>query len=307
MAVPTGVRRQSDRAEPDTGRFAAGPALAPDAAADVGTAHREYWDDVGRRWLAERPDSVWHRCSDAIHARWLDRVAADFKGGRVLKTDLFNEAIGCGLAEWLERRGSRVLGCDLARSTAAGAAIRHASIAAVAADVRRLPFPSGKFDGVLSDSTLDHFERESDIQAALCELRRVLCPDGILLLTMDNPRNPLVWLRNLRPTFWSRVGLVPYMVGATCSLGRLERLLVVAGFAVEARGAIMHSPRVILVPLCRWLERRGARAEAPPWLLRWLLRIERLGSLPSRTLTGHFVAVRARATRPVKGAGALSP
>jgi SAM-dependent methyltransferase len=268
---------------------------------------RRYWDGVGRRWLAERPDSLWHRCSDAIHARWLDRVAADLQGGRVLKTDLFNEAIGCGLAEWFERRGSRVLGCDLARSTVAGAAARHASIAAVAADVRRLPFSSGKFDGVLSDSTLDHFERESDIRAALYEIRRVLRPDGVLLLTMDNPQNPLVWLRNLRPTFWSRVGLVPYMVGATCSLRRVEQLLVAAGFAIEARGAIMHSPRVIVIPLCRWLERREARAELPPWLLRWLLRIERLGSLPSRTLTGHFVAIKARAMRPAKGAGALSP
>ncbi len=273
----------------------------------VEAARREYWDDVGRRWLAERPDSLWRQCSDAIHARWLDRVAADVEGGRILKTDLFDEAIGGGLAEWFERHGNRLLGCDLARSTAAGAAARHASIAAVAADVRLLPFPSGVFDGVLSDSTLDHFERESDIQAALCEIRRVLRLDGILLLTMDNPRNPLVWLRNLRPAFWNRVGIVPYMVGATCSLRRLEQLLVATGFAVEASGAILHSPRVILGPFCRWIERREARAEAPAWLLRWVRCFERLGSLPSRTLTGHFVAIRARAARPATGAGALSP
>jgi SAM-dependent methyltransferase len=270
-------------------------------------ARRRYWDDIGRRWLAERPDSLWHRCSDAIYARWLDRVADDFQGGRVLKTDLFNEAIGGGLAEWFERRGSRVLGCDLALSTTEGAAAQHASIAAVVADVRRLPFLSGALDGVLSDSTLDHFERESDIQAALCEIRRILRPGGTLLVTLDNPRNPLVWLRNLRPAFWIRLGLVPYTVGATCSLRRLEQLLVAAGFEVETRGAIVHSPRVLLVPLCRWIERRGARAEPAPWWLRWLLRIEHLENLPSRLLTGHFVAIRARAARLAKGAGAVFP
>jgi SAM-dependent methyltransferase len=162
------------------------------------------------------------------------------------------------------------------------------------ADVRRLPFAAGLFDCVFSDSTLDHFDSEGDIEQSLHELCRVLRTGGTLLLTMDNPRNPIVWLRNLRPGFWKRLGLVPYMVGVTCSARRLEHLMAAAGFEILANGTIMHSPRVLLVPICRWLARHGGRRRPPPRWLNWLHRVENLDRLPLRQLTGHFVAVVAR-------------
>ena len=61
------------------------------------------------------------------------------------------------------RRGSRsagndVVACDPACSTAIGAARGSTTSTAAVADVRRLPFASGTFDAVFSDSTLDHFD-----------------------------------------------------------------------------------------------------------------------------------------------------
>ena len=82
----------------------------------------------------------------------------------------------------------------------------------VAADVRVLPFPAGTFDGVLSTSTLDHFEAIDDLHRALGELRRVLRPAGRLVLTLDNPANPLIRLRNALPpdvARTNRTGPVP--------------------------------------------------------------------------------------------------
>ena len=116
------------------------------------------------------------------------------------------------------------------------------------ADVRQLPFSKASFDTVFSDSTLDHFDSEAGIRDALLELHRVLRPGGTLLLTMDNPVNPMVWLRNLSPGFWMRLGIVPYAVGATASVRHLTRLLEQAGFDVPAAEAIMHVPRVLMVP-----------------------------------------------------------
>ena len=110
---------------------------------------------------------------------------------------------------------------------------------------------------------------------------------------MDNPVNPIVWLRNLRPGFWMRLGVVPYAVGATCGRRRLTRLLEQSGFDVPFDGTIMHTPRVLLVPWCRRLARRGA-GRPGAWLERSLLRFEALGRLPTREITGHFVAVIAR-------------
>jgi len=265
----------------------------------VAQTARAYWDAVGREWAATHPDELWRRCSDALHVQWLDRVAGTLPPGLVLKTDLFVEAFGDGLTAWFASRGLDVLACDLAFATARGAARKPASVAAAVADVRQLPFSATAFDTVFSDSTLDHFDSESGIRQSLAELRRVLRPGGTLLLTMDNPANPLVRLRNLSPGFWMRLGVVPYAVGATCGARRLTRVLGEAGFDVLAVETIMHVPRVLMVPLCRRLARRGT-GHPGRRLREWLRRFERLGRLPSSAVTGHFVAVVAR--RPT-GAG----
>jgi SAM-dependent methyltransferase len=262
-------------------------------------AARGYWDAVGGTWASTHRDGLWRRCSDAIHAQWLERAAGSLPPGRVLKTDLFDEAFGDGLAQWFESRGHEVVACDLALATARGAARKSPSRAAAVADVRALPFSPMAFATVFSDSTLDHFDSESGIRQSLAELRRVLRPGGTLLLTMDNPANPLVRLRNLSPGFWMRLGVVPYAVGATCGARRLTRVLEEAGFDVLAVETIMHVPRVLMVPLCRRLARRGT-GHPGRRLREWLRRFERLGRLPSSAVTGHFVAVVAR--RPT-GAG----
>jgi len=267
--------------------------VSRERAEDAGQQSK-YWDALGRRWQAERPNGLWRRCSDEIHRAWLDRVAGDLHGALVLKTDLFDEAFGDGLVEWFGRRGNRVIGCDVAFSTARGAFQNRNCRGSIVSDVRYLPFCGGRFDCVLSNSTLDHFGDEEQIQRSLRELSRVLRPLGTLLLTMDNPHHPLVALRNLFPAMWQRLGTVPYSVGVTCNARRLRRLLESAGFEVIEMGAIMHAPRVLVVAVCGWLERRRGVREPAAWWLRWLNRFEMLGRLPCRQWTGHFVAAVAR-------------
>ena len=82
-------------------------------------------------------------------------------------------------------------------------------------------------------STLDHFRSHSEIVTSLRELLRVLRPGGQLLLTLDNPANPLVGLRNALPFgLLHRLRIVPYYVGATCGPRGLRRLLPQVGFEV---------------------------------------------------------------------------
>jgi SAM-dependent methyltransferase len=256
-------------------------------------AARRYWEAVASKWTESHRDELWRRCSDLVHVWWIEGVARDLPPGCLLKTDLFDEAFGDGLEPWFAERGHKVVACDLALATAVGASRKRASMPAAVADVRRLPFPASAFDTVFSDSTLDHFDSEHDLRRSLRELCRVLRPGGVLLLTMDNPGNPFVWLRNLRPAFWMRLGLVPYEVGVTCGAPRLTRLLDAAGFDVAAPRTILHAPRVLLVPVCRWLASRGSSQPGPRWRA-WLGRFERLDRLPTRWLTGHFIAVVAR-------------
>jgi SAM-dependent methyltransferase len=207
--------------------------------------------------------------------RWLPKSA-----GRVLKTDLFEEAVGDGLAQMLGDRFQRVDAIDVSRAVADEASRRHPGINVVCCDVRELPYEDGTFDAVVSTSTLDHFDTVADIGAALQEVRRVLAPGGVVMVSLDNLANPLVAMRNALPFRWlHRIGLVPLYVGATCRPGELQKLLAATGFDVNATTAIMHVPRVIALAVGRGMDT--------------MLGFERLGRLPTRFLTGQFVAARA--------------
>ncbi|MCX5346110.1 class I SAM-dependent methyltransferase [Streptomyces atratus] len=97
----------------------------------------------------------------------------------------------CGIgtqAIGLALRGHRVTGTDLSPRAAARAAReaarRSLSLRTAAADMRRLPFPDGRFDTVVcADNSLPHLLTEQDVHAALAEMRRVLRPAGLLLVS----------------------------------------------------------------------------------------------------------------------------
>lgn len=231
---------------------------------------------------------LWRRHSDAVNARLLP--SGPFR--RVLKTDLFEEAVGEGLVPLLARVAHEVHAVDTSPETVAAASARcDGSLHAAGADVRRLPYPAAHFDAVVSTSTLDHFRSFDDVRIALRELHRVLRPGGTLVLTLDNLANPVVRLRNALPyRLLRRLGLVPYFVGATCGPRRLRSELRGAGFEIEDQRTVLHCPRAPAILMASRLVGRPAGER----FLRALMAMERLGRLPTRDLTGYYVAVRAR-------------
>jgi SAM-dependent methyltransferase len=270
-------------------------ALAASEAASAPKTHdaeTRYWNRVGEAWTIGAPlDRLWREHSDAVNGALLERWLPE-RAGLVLKTDLFDEAVGSGLMGGLERRG-RAFGIDTSIAIARSAVERSELRRAACADVRQLPFGDAGFDAAVSNSTLDHFGSFEELALSLRELQRVLRPGGVLLLTLDNPVNPLVALRNALPfPLLNRVGLVPYYVGVTCGPRRLRRLLEAVGFQVSAMDAVLHCPRVLAVALCRAVERSDS-AWARRVTLRLLGACEALSGWPLRYLTGHFVAVRA--------------
>lgn len=97
----------------------------------------------------------------------------------------------CGIgtqAIGLALRGHRVTGTDLSFRAAARAgreaARRNLNLHTAAADMRHLPFPDGRFDAVVcADNSLPHLLTEQAVYAALTAMRRVLRPDGLLLIS----------------------------------------------------------------------------------------------------------------------------
>jgi SAM-dependent methyltransferase len=239
------------------------------------------WDDAGL--VPDRLPSGWRRHARRAHLELLDRWGPPI--GRWLKTDLQEE----------RAPGPRALagalpglwtGIDTAHSVVAGAS--RSGVSGAVADVRRLPFGNGTFDGVLSTSTLDHFAHVDEIGVALRELRRVLRDGGRLVLTLDNPQHPLIRLRNALPRrAQSASGMVPYHVGPTLSEDAGRQALVAAGFEVVASTFLLHAPHIVGTRAARW---RWVEERALPWL-------DRLEGTAAAARTGHFVAFHAVAGR----------
>jgi SAM-dependent methyltransferase len=252
-----------------------------------------YWNAVAEVWWEGNPFVLWRAHSDAVNIALLERWLPSHSVKRLLKTDLFDEAFGNGLSQHLALTAQHVVGIDISELALHADRCRRNGLQVARADVRRLPFSSGTFDVIVSNSTLDHFQTSHEIVVGLRELRRVLRSGGQLLLTLDNLANPIIAMRNALPfRLVNWLGLVPYYVGATYGPRGLRRIVQEVGFEVRAVEAVMHCPRVLVVALARLFEERLGPATQKR-LLRGLMAFERLARWPTRFLTGHFIAVKA--------------
>jgi SAM-dependent methyltransferase len=94
---------------------------------------------------------------------------------------LLDAGCGTGGTTAALRRFGTVVGVDLAEEALAFAARRGLGGALVRASVERLPFADRSFDAVTSFEVVYHLGVADD-ERALAECRRVLKPDGVLLL-----------------------------------------------------------------------------------------------------------------------------
>jgi SAM-dependent methyltransferase len=311
LAAATTGPREPGAASVDVVPMPVPPATSP-SARPAGPAGAGSWDHqlapfIGPPGEGPTRPSTWREYCDQLHVdlltRWLPPQA-----GPALKTDLFDEAAGTGIVGVLAQRCEQVVGIDVAPTVAAAARQHNVGLRATVCDVRRLAFRDQSFDVVVSNSTLDHFSHAADITTSLRELHRVTRPGGVLVVTLDNPWHPLVAIRNIIPGgLLRRLGLQPYFVGATLSLRALTTAVTSAGWQVDNTTTLMHTLRVAAIPISNRIDRHQVsqvdpcggdgrdqpRSRAQRRLMASLLACERLGSLPTRNITGHYVAVRA--------------
>ncbi len=259
------------------------------------TDEAEYWDSVAETWQRTHPQALWRAHSDAVYSALLAEWLPAEPVARVLKTDLFDEACSAGLVPLLRSRAQHAVGIDLSSVTIGAARRWEPDLLAGRCDVRRLPFVDEAFDVVVSNSTLDHFGSLGDLENSLVELCRVLRTGGDLLLSLDNLANPAIAVRNALPHGLMRRlrFAVPYDVGATCGPGHLQCLLRGVGFDVLDVRALMHHPSLIAVAVARVLQSH-ASVDTQQRYLGLLRSLERLSRWPTRFVTAHYVAARAR-------------
>jgi SAM-dependent methyltransferase len=254
---------------------------------------RRFRKALPETYQAQGLQRLWRAHSDSVNKALVARWRPVGQMNTLLKTDLFDEAVSDGLSPLLTSLAKRVFYMDSALEVHEMAKYRYSRLQTIGADLRHLPFADGAFDSIVSNSTLDHFESLDDLSTSLQELFRVLRPGGQMILTLDNPSNPIILLRNWLPfPLLKRLKIVPYYVGVTLGANRLEGLLNDSGFEVVGVDAIMHCPRVLAVMMARWAEKHTS-LRTQRSLLRLLMAFERLSRLPTRFLTGYFVAIKA--------------
>jgi SAM-dependent methyltransferase len=252
-----------------------------------------YWDNV-QQGFGNKPhylDAFLGALKRRAHLELIQRWGGIPETGRMLKTDLFEEAAGpdAFLGD-LWASGRVVIGMDVSPAIVRKTQRRGESeyLRYVAADTRCLPFAEDSFALIVSPSTLDHFPDPRDLGRSLCELARVLAPDGRLIITVDNRQNifdPLLRLAH-------RLGWVPYYLGRSYRVGELCAELEAAGFVVQETTAILHNPRLMAVAAV-------ALAKRLDWPLlttlvqRSLLAAQQLEHTRWKYFTGSFVAAKA--------------
>jgi len=110
--------------------------------------------------------------------------------------------------------------------------VRDPRLAAVVADIRRLPFQDGSFDMVWNSSTVEHLDHPA---GAVSEMQRVASKDGYVFVGVPYRHGPLgfqPWIAESPAGIW---------IGTVFEAGQLRALLECEGYkVVKTRKYFFH-------------------------------------------------------------------
>ena len=132
---------------------------------------------TGERFVPGAAGEIWYEHWHRYH------FAAPLVAGRDVLDVACGEGYGSAL---LARSAARVIGADIASAAIAHARAcyaRQPNLSFCEADCAALPFGDGSFDVVVSFETIEHIAAQ---QMFLREVRRVLRPDGFVILSCPN-------------------------------------------------------------------------------------------------------------------------
>lgn len=174
------------------------------------------------------------------------------RGGAVLDA-------GCGFGEWvwfLDANGYRGEGVDFSTELISRLRDAYPQLTWKVGDINRLPYDGGLFDAVISWGVIEH--DEAGPAQSLSEFRRVLRPDGVIIVTV--PRDSQVQRR--AAWYLYHRGKTPqaffqYLMTAD----ELSSHVVAAGFDVLEQGVLPTAVLQLVSP------RLSARLKGLPFRL----------------------------------------
>ena len=204
---------------------------------------REGWDALARTMPDLYPtfSTQYYRRSEIA---LIQRCFGPLKGKRVLKLDLWNEALNTRILHWIRCQGAEAFGLDFSHVVISRA---HQNFQAmkdppclVQSDIRQLPFASGTFDFVYTMGTIEHIDEYQD---ALKEVQRVLKVGGKVIIGVPHKWN--IFLRPLIVKSLDLLGKYPYSPEKPFGYGELRRVTERSGLKVLHRSGILVFPGVL--------------------------------------------------------------
>lgn len=194
---------------------------------------------------------------------WFQRHVAAYRLAAGLTAGCRVLDAGCGEgygAEMLAERAREVVGVDVETAVVDRAAARYSRARFEAANLVALPYADGSFDAVVSLQVIEHLQGPLDF---LAECRRVLTPEGVLILSTpnrltfspDGARNPF-------HTFELAPGELRDTVGQRFS--RVELLGTFHGYRLRVLERVLRMPlpeRLLAQPAPEWPGWLRARVE----------------------------------------------
>jgi len=204
---------------------------------------RKKWDSVAANvpdFFRAHSTQYYRRCEIAL----LQRYFGNLQGKKVLKLDLWNEAINTRILHWVREQGAEAFGIDVSRVVAArarkNAKLAPGELHLAQCDIRELPFLSGSFDFVYTMGTIEHI---NEYQQAVGEIYRVLRPGGKAIVGVPHKWN--VFLRPLLVALLDHFGKYAYSPELSFSARELREMVIRSGLIVRQRTGILSIPGVV--------------------------------------------------------------
>jgi SAM-dependent methyltransferase len=204
---------------------------------------RQQWDLIANRMpdILPAPSTSYYRhCEIAL----IRRFWGSLRGKRVLKLDLWNEAVNTRILNWMQSEGAKTFGVDISfvttRRARENAFTNGGPLHLCQADIRNLPFESNSFDFVYTMGTIEHIDEYQD---ALREVHRTLKPGGKAIIGVPHKWN--IFLRPLIVRTLDMFGKYPYSPEKSFSSMELRRAVETAGLTVQSRTGILTAPGII--------------------------------------------------------------
>jgi SAM-dependent methyltransferase len=172
------------------------------------------------------------------------RAAGPLAGKRVLKLDLWNEAINTRILGWVAAQGADVVGIDIShvvtRRAFENAKRENFNADLLRADIRDLPFRDESFDVIYTMGTIEHIP---EYRHAIREIHRVLKRGGTAIIGVPNFWDP--FLRPLLVWALTLVGRYPYAPEKSFTRAELRRDVESSGMEVVEMTGILALPGVL--------------------------------------------------------------